>query len=103
MRLVEIEIGAPSLFAVDALGARGNTNDLAGGRDVSVASTDDDAGHHAALGVGRGAEERLVLGCHELADLIGEGVTLGHLLGAHLSCGISSVDSDIRNSARTLT
>jgi len=28
----------------------------------------DDSGHHAALRVGRGAEESLVLGRHELAD-----------------------------------
>ena len=72
------------LLSVDALGAGGNTDDLPGGGNVAIASADDNAGHHAAFGVGRGAEERLVFGCHELADLVGEGVALCYLFGAHL-------------------
>ena len=84
LRDLIFEIRAPSLLAVDALGAGRNADYLPRGGDVAVASADDDAGHYAAFGVGRGAEERLVLGCHELADLVGEGVTLCNLLGTDL-------------------
>ena len=87
LRDLNFEIRASSLLAVDALGAGRNADDLPRGGDVAVASADDDAGHYAAFGVSRGAEERLVLGCHELADLVGEGVTLCHLLGTHLRGG----------------
>ena len=80
-----MEFQTASLLAVDALGAGGNADDLPGGGDVAISAADDNAGHYAAFGVGRRAEERLVLGGHELADLVGEGVALRYLLGAHLS------------------